>query len=277
MPFDAWNDATLTLTPWRLVVLGILILLLRRLPVMFFLHRFCPDIKTMREAVFCGHFGPMGVGAIFIATLAAGRLPTPRVPAEDSLDILALSIQPIVYFLVLCSIIVHGLTIPFFSLGKRVHSISRTWTGQSGAEPSWLGRVRRSENEKIPAEEEPSEPMRNFDLEKGGGAEFDNEIEEEDISSPSGDGSQFRTKDYAKGGSPGPSDDSDETKKAETEDKRSKAETEEEMRHERHDREKDGEERWDEGSKVSGRRRRPPFFARQVSKKLTYCLGVYRS
>jgi len=27
-----------------------------------------PDVKNWREAVFTGHFGPMGIGAIFIST-----------------------------------------------------------------------------------------------------------------------------------------------------------------------------------------------------------------
>lgn len=66
MPFSAWTNADLTLTPWRLVVLAICILLIRRIPSIYLLQRFIPDIKTNREALFCGHFGPMGVGAIFI-------------------------------------------------------------------------------------------------------------------------------------------------------------------------------------------------------------------
>lgn len=60
IPFAAWSDATLTLTPWRLSVLAILILLLRRIPAMLVLHRVIPDIKTFREGVFAAHFGPMG-------------------------------------------------------------------------------------------------------------------------------------------------------------------------------------------------------------------------
>ena len=97
-------------------------------------------------------------GALFIATLAAERLPSPTYPPVTSLDTVALSIQPITYFLVLTSILCQcvagcssrltlrsGLSIPFFTLGKRVHSISRTWTSGSGngPEPSWLSRVRR--------------------------------------------------------------------------------------------------------------------------------------
>ncbi|KAM0751845.1 hypothetical protein T439DRAFT_220492 [Meredithblackwellia eburnea MCA 4105] len=152
MPFSAWNNELLTLTPWRLVLLALGILALRRLPCIISLQWWIPDIKTRREAIFAGHFGPMGVGAIFISTLAAEKLPTPRMPPEDGLDILALTIQPITYFIVLSSILIHGLTISFFSLGRRVHSrvtsISRTITATSitGDEPSWMSRVKRARN-----------------------------------------------------------------------------------------------------------------------------------
>ncbi|OBZ68768.1 putative Na(+)/H(+) antiporter C3A11.09 [Grifola frondosa] len=87
-----------------------------------------PDIKTFREAVFSGHFGPMGIGAIFISTLAAEQLPTPSSPPDGQTQLLAATIQPIVAFMVLCSITTHGLSIPFFSLGRRVHTVSRTWS-----------------------------------------------------------------------------------------------------------------------------------------------------
>jgi sodium/hydrogen antiporter len=40
---------------------GILVLLLRRLPIILALYRWIPDIKTFREAIFAGHFGPMCV------------------------------------------------------------------------------------------------------------------------------------------------------------------------------------------------------------------------
>ncbi len=63
MPFDKFNDHTLTLSVWRLIVLAILVLLLKRLPVMVLLYKWIPDMKSIREAIFSGHFGPMGVGA----------------------------------------------------------------------------------------------------------------------------------------------------------------------------------------------------------------------
>jgi sodium/hydrogen antiporter len=64
MPFNTFADPTLTLSVWRLIVIAILVLLLRRLPVMIALYKWIPDIKTFREAVFSGHFGPMGIGAL---------------------------------------------------------------------------------------------------------------------------------------------------------------------------------------------------------------------
>jgi NhaP-type Na+/H+ or K+/H+ antiporter len=73
---------------------------------MILIYRWIPDIKTLREAVFSGHFGPIGVGAVFISTLAATKLPIPHDPPEGQLDILATAIEPIVAFMVLCSIAV---------------------------------------------------------------------------------------------------------------------------------------------------------------------------
>lgn len=60
-------------------------------------------------------------------------------------------IEPVVYFLILCSVLVHGLSIPVFTssrrLQRRVQSFHRTFTAQeshAGAEPSWLTKVRRA-------------------------------------------------------------------------------------------------------------------------------------
>lgn len=63
MPFNSFSDATLSLSVWRLIVIALLVMILRRLPVMIALYKWIPDVKTFREAIFSGHFGPMGVGA----------------------------------------------------------------------------------------------------------------------------------------------------------------------------------------------------------------------
>ena len=62
-PFTQFDNPELSLSVWRLVVIAILVLLLRRLPAMIALYKWIPDVKSLREAVFSGHFGPMGIGA----------------------------------------------------------------------------------------------------------------------------------------------------------------------------------------------------------------------
>ena len=62
MPFAQFHNKMLTLTVWRLIIVAILILLLRRLPVVIALYKWIPDVKTFREALFSGHFGPIGIG-----------------------------------------------------------------------------------------------------------------------------------------------------------------------------------------------------------------------
>jgi NhaP-type Na+/H+ or K+/H+ antiporter len=148
MPWYEFAHAAGSLNIWRCFVLAIAVLSLKRIPIILALWRWIPDIKTFREAMFSGHFGPMGVGAIFIATLGRHELPEeiPE-PPETSNDVLALTIQPIVFFLVLCSVAVHGLTVPFFAFSKRATTITRTWSRHpsfaDGGEPGWMGRLKR--------------------------------------------------------------------------------------------------------------------------------------
>jgi sodium/hydrogen antiporter len=67
MDFHSFNNPDTTITVWRLVVIGILVLLLRRLPIMLVLYKWIPDVRTFREAVFSGHFGPsMYLNFIFV-------------------------------------------------------------------------------------------------------------------------------------------------------------------------------------------------------------------
>jgi NhaP-type Na+/H+ or K+/H+ antiporter len=167
MPFGLFNSEELSLAPWRLIVLALLVLLLRRLPIMIALYKFIPDIKTFREAVFSGHFGPIGIGGVFISTLAAERLPHPHHPPKGQAEMLAATIQPVVAFMVLCSVLVHGLSIPSFSLGRRVHSVRREWSRRSttevGGGPEWAAQIRRLR----PGEK----PEVNRDVERDGATE----------------------------------------------------------------------------------------------------------
>lgn len=125
-------------------------------------------------------FIQMGVGAIFISTLAVTELPKPQSPPQGQAELLAATLQTIVGFVVLGSIIIRkflfpacsgaihlqagglmylllfvidGLSIPFFSFGRNVRSrtvsLSRTWTSRSRNTntPDWLLWVRRTPGE----------------------------------------------------------------------------------------------------------------------------------
>jgi hypothetical protein len=48
----------------------------------------------------------MGVSAVFVSTLALTRLPTPENPPADQAQYLAATIQPIVSFVVLGSLVI---------------------------------------------------------------------------------------------------------------------------------------------------------------------------
>ena len=85
---------------------------------------------------------------MFISTLAAEQLPEAHSPPEGQQQFLAATIQPIVAFMVLCSIAVHGLSIPFFTFGRRVHSVSRTWSRHDTA--GTFGSRRRSLHQALP-------------------------------------------------------------------------------------------------------------------------------
>ncbi|KAI9651822.1 MAG: hypothetical protein M1831_007572 [Alyxoria varia] len=156
IPWEQFNSPVLIGTsPWRLVVLGILVLLFRRIPVMLLLKPFVPDIKTWREAFFAGHFGPIGVGALYVVILARAELETeetipldhlPTEPTEEGYGHLALLelIWPITNFLVICSIIVHGSSIAVFTLGKHINTMTITMSYTQGNDDSnWIDRLPR--------------------------------------------------------------------------------------------------------------------------------------
>ncbi|ANB15251.1 Nha1p [Sugiyamaella lignohabitans] len=153
VPWQNFNNKDLGIEAWKLVILAILILLFRRLPIVLAMKPFTPDIRTWREALFCGHFGPIGVGAIFISILVRAELehgePTPlaEVPPEGTPNYFAIAaIWPVTTFLVICSIVVHGSSIAVFTLGKRLNNMTITMSYTTGGNnQSWLSRLPRIE------------------------------------------------------------------------------------------------------------------------------------
>ncbi|KAL0931395.1 sodium/hydrogen antiporter nha1 [Colletotrichum truncatum] len=152
IPWEQYNNVAEGLTPWRLVVIAIFVILFRRIPAMLLLKPFIPDIKTWREALFAGHFGPIGVGAIFVAILARAELqwetavPLSDIPPEEiEHRTLVAVIWPIVTFLVIASIIVHGSSVAVFTLGKRINTLTITMSYTTAPEdgPTWMNRLPR--------------------------------------------------------------------------------------------------------------------------------------
>ncbi|KUJ24553.1 Na(+)/H(+) antiporter-like protein [Mollisia scopiformis] len=120
------RDITPNCGVWQLVLFLILVLLFRRIPIVLAMKRFVPDIRTYREALFCGHFGPMGVGALFLAMEAREELEPPasfpygkghRSASYSDLDQAIALVWPVVCFVVVGSTFVHGLSTVAISVG----------------------------------------------------------------------------------------------------------------------------------------------------------------
>lgn len=160
VPWPDFNNSALGLDIWRLIVLAIVVIFLRRIPAVLALKPLTPDIKTWREALFCGHFGPIGVGAIFAAILARRDLEDHYSSSEETAlqDLpdadfphyqLIACIWPIVTFVVITSIVVHGSSVAVLTLGKRLNrmaiTMSFTVTNTQDQGPSWMSRLQKLE------------------------------------------------------------------------------------------------------------------------------------
>ncbi|KAL9131724.1 MAG: hypothetical protein Q9217_000399 [Psora testacea] len=117
---------------YRLIVLGILILLFRRLPVVFALHWKIWQIQQKQQALFVGFFGPIGVSAVFYLYISLEflrHITTDGVIREDAArleDVFTV----VIWFLAVCSIVVHGLSVP---LGKLGYHLPRTISSAIGS------------------------------------------------------------------------------------------------------------------------------------------------
>lgn len=128
---------------YRLIFLGILILLVRRLPIVLAMHKYISQIENFSQAAFAGFFGPIGVGAIFYLSISLEFLHEIKVDGQVREDVQQVieAIEVVVWFLVVCSIVsfpsriflihsltdltqvVHGLSVP---VGKAGYHLPRT-------------------------------------------------------------------------------------------------------------------------------------------------------
>lgn len=110
---------------YRLIPLGILILLFRRIPMVFAFHKKIPEIEEFQQAAFVGFFGPIGVSAIFYLYISLDFLRQITVDGKIRQDAAQLEevMRVVIWFLAICSIVVHGLSVP---LGKLGYHLPRT-------------------------------------------------------------------------------------------------------------------------------------------------------
>ncbi|KAL6232719.1 hypothetical protein BDW75DRAFT_242681 [Aspergillus navahoensis] len=105
---DSFNSSLETILNY--ITFGYLVF--RRIPAIMAGYRFMPEVCSgWREALFMGHFGPIGVGAIGYVEYARRLFPDPG-KSDREINHLTAAMRPVVYWLVLFSIIVHGLSVP---------------------------------------------------------------------------------------------------------------------------------------------------------------------
>ncbi|KAE9579508.1 Na(+)/H(+) antiporter 2 [Colletotrichum fructicola] len=110
--------------PGRLFALGVLVLLLRRLPVILGLHRYIRQIRGPGQALFVGYFGPIGISAIFYLYVGLEFLETltdedgQRADAKRLGDTMLI----VIWFLIICSVVVHGVSVPIGKAGTTLYA-----------------------------------------------------------------------------------------------------------------------------------------------------------
>lgn len=127
VPWEQFNNHILGLDAWRLVILSLVFIFLRRFPAVILNYKFNSEIHSLKEAIFVGHFGPIGVSGLFacivaISSLQSASLDTPhtlnstQASSNAEFSELINTIFPIVSYLVVISIIVHGTSAAFIVL-----------------------------------------------------------------------------------------------------------------------------------------------------------------
>ena len=92
---------------YRLIPLGILILLFRRLPVIYAMHSKIAQIEGKRQALFVGFFGPIGVSAVFYLYVSLEFLDGIRIDdiVRDDVAQLKEVMTVVIWYLAICSIV----------------------------------------------------------------------------------------------------------------------------------------------------------------------------
>lgn len=168
IPWSSFNSSissTISITPGPLIGFVLLVLLFRRIPFVLAAKSLTPHIRTYSEALFCGHFGPMGLGGLFLAIEARAQLetgtsaPIPFPPrtghAENEREAVAQAIWPIVCAVVFASTIVHGFSVAGVSIGVHLRRKPEERAPLLGGETERLGGMIGSSDEEEEEDEGP--------------------------------------------------------------------------------------------------------------------------
>jgi sodium/hydrogen antiporter len=124
-----WGPEVAPFTHFILAGLGIL--LLRRLPVLFLLSRFVPQLSNRKETCLAGFFGPMGVSAMYYLFLAieyVDHMSSSGRPYERQSDFRD-ALRLVVWFSVIISVVVHGTCIAIYQAVTSLASTSLSLAG----------------------------------------------------------------------------------------------------------------------------------------------------
>ncbi|KAI0010910.1 Sodium/hydrogen exchanger family protein [Xylariaceae sp. FL0662B] len=118
IPWEEFHQPELTgITLPRLIGLGFLVLVFRRIPAILLGYKLVPKVVTnVKEALFMGYFGPIGIGAVFYVEHARVQLLPPLGEGDAGETDLTRAIGTVTYWLVFFSIVVHGLSIPALNI-----------------------------------------------------------------------------------------------------------------------------------------------------------------
>ncbi|RYP14749.1 hypothetical protein DL765_006164 [Monosporascus sp. GIB2] len=90
---------------YRLVALSILILLFRRMPFIYGLHKFIHQIELASQAMFMGFFGPIGCSAMFYLYITLEFVERLKDKERHDVDNLNEAVRVIVWFMLVSSVI----------------------------------------------------------------------------------------------------------------------------------------------------------------------------
>jgi hypothetical protein len=94
-----------------------MVVLFRRIPAILMTYKLMPNcVLDIKEALFMGYFGPIGIGAVFYVEHTRHLFPEPGEALTAEENNLTRAMIPVVYWLVVFSIFWHGLSIPALNL-----------------------------------------------------------------------------------------------------------------------------------------------------------------